>query len=677
MQRSIPTLWALVIILLILNLLLLYALNLARLTAVETLGEVEATLDSLANEVIVYNVELNQAVPIRADVPFNQTMEIPLNTVVPIDQVLTVPFQMGGSEVELDVPLKADFPIDMVVPVEFNEVVNVDTTIQLNTTVPVEIDIAQTPLVGYLKQARLDIAQLRNYLALQGKATAMEEIIIVATPKNAPTSANDSQSQLVTVEAVDTDRADISPPISADSVSQPDNAAIQPELGWCMHTYWPLQPGTTWTYNSSNTSYSQRVDNALNNQVHLSTQYEGQDIQFSLGCYQEGLGGNYLGDMRRLTELGNLIFSNPRGMFLSRPEVMEDIGRPWTQEYDVSGTVEGRQGDKPVVGHISRGQAVAVYTSTGFETLETPLGPREALRIEQKIDLELDIDFDLGNQTIPATEVVNLTTVYWFVKGVGPVKMHWQGGAIQRDFKVGDTAVNQPSSVPALAEEHLVFVCVLSAEEFFECMRIAGISQSDLTVPPETELDIPGFVFSDDVGKDDSASTTEIVDTNELVESPVIINELPETSPDVDDNDGQSEVDDNDRQSALLAYAKAVIKLGEKINEAGEKFGEAAIAYRNGEITLDEFRNKFLSFAPKVKELIQEIDRLSPPPEAETIHKKLTGGLDNCNEAVGLMDDWFDTGDSDTKEVAAILVASCINQVTEAGDELEELLDEN
>ena len=44
----------------------------------------------------------------------------------------------------------------------FNETINVDTVAQLNTSLPVEIDIAQTPLAGYLKQAKLDIAELER-----------------------------------------------------------------------------------------------------------------------------------------------------------------------------------------------------------------------------------------------------------------------------------------------------------------------------------------------------------------------------------------------------------------------------------------------------------------------------------------------------------------------------------
>jgi hypothetical protein len=167
MQRSIPILWGLVIALLALNLALLYALNLARLTAIETLSEVETTLDGLAKEVIVYDIEVNQALPMKADVPLNRTMEIPIKTVIPIDQVLTVPLQTDAGEVVLDVPVNTDFPIDIEVPVDLNQTINVDSVVQLNTTLPVEIEIAQTPLAGYLKQAKLDIVRLRSRLAFE------------------------------------------------------------------------------------------------------------------------------------------------------------------------------------------------------------------------------------------------------------------------------------------------------------------------------------------------------------------------------------------------------------------------------------------------------------------------------------------------------------------------------
>jgi hypothetical protein len=673
MQRSIPILWGLVIALLILNLLLLYTLNQARLTAIETLSEVETTLDGLAKEVIVYDIEVNQAVPMKAGVPLNRTLEIPLKTVIPIDQVLTVPFQTPAGEVVLDVPVKTDFPIDIVVPVDFNQTINVDTVVQLKTTLPVEIDIAQTPLAGYLKQAKWDIARLRSRLALQGKAAVVDEAAAIAASDietgvdSAPASTGDTQSQTVSGEVAITaaPTPEVAPKSDTSHVSSPGNLAAQPDLGLCAHAYWPLRPDTAWTYNSPDTSYIQRVDNVSNNQVYLSTQYEGRDIQFSLACSPEGLGGNYLGDMRRITELGELNFSNPRGTFLPGPERVEEIGRSWTQELDVTGTVQASQGNNLVTGRISRGRAAAVYTPTGFEGVETPLGPREALRIEQKLELELNIDFDLAGQTIPAQEVVNLTTVYWFVKGVGPVKAHWQGGTIQQDVKLEQTPVNQRSSVPALAEDQLVFVCVLSEGQSSECMRMAGMSQSDLTVPPESELEVQGFVFPSAVG--DGNSTNVETGGDKPLEEPT---STVEPSP-----EGTSE-DDRDR-SDLLAYAAAVKNLGQRLSEAAQEFGESAIKFRDGQMTLDEFREKFLKFAPKVRGLIQEIGRLSPPPAAEAIHQKLTGGLAKCDQALDLMDNWFDSPNSGTKEAAALLVGECVENVTAAGEELDALTGED
>jgi hypothetical protein len=669
MQRSIPFLWGLVIILLVLNLILLDALNLARRTAIVILSEVETTLDHLANEVIVYNVEVNQAVPVKVDVPFNRRMEIPLNTVVPIDQELSVPFQTPAGEVMLSVPVKTEVPIDTVVPVDFNQTVSVDTAVQLKTTVPVKIDIAQTPLAAYLKETKQDLAKLRSRLSLKREAAAVEETVAPTVSGNessvssAPTTAGASQSQTLPAgsepiavpdseSAPEPDTAQISQRLATDLPLSSGKAIDQAKLGLCRHPYWPLWPGTIWTYNSQNSSYSYHVDDISDNQALLSTQYEGRDIQFSLACSEEGLGGNYLGDVRRLTELGQLSFSKPRGLFLPGPERMEEIGKSWTQELDVTGTVQAHQGDNLVEGKINRGRAVAVYTPARFETVETPLGPQEALRVEQRLDLELDIGFDLEGQTIPATEIVNLNTVYWFVKDIGLVKMHWQGGTIQQSVEMGNTPVNQQPSIPALAEDQLVILCVTLEDQSLKCARLGEISQSDLTAPPDSELEVQAFVLPGDAGNDDSVSGAD-TGSDETPKEPA------------GDTGGHSD---------LLAYAAAVDSLGQRLYQAAQEFGESAIKFRDGQMTRDEFREKFLKFAPQVRGLVQEIGRLSPPSEAEAIHQKLTGGLAKCDQALDLMDDWFDSPSSGTKDAAALLVGECVEDVTAAGEELDALI---
>jgi hypothetical protein len=672
MQRSVPFLWGLVIILLILNLVLLFALNLARLTAIETLDRVDTMLDDLSNEVIVYNVELNQPVPLKADVPFSRTMQIPLNTVIPIDQVLSVPLKTPTGDVVLDVPVKTDFPINMDVPVDFNETINVDTVVHLNTTVPVEIDIGRTSLVGYLGQAKLEIAKLRNRLTLGGIGGAADRpaapvptqavsgldsqpALISESPSGAlPGASMPSTGTEATSRAAQTG--------TSDSDATPDKAHAQAALGLCAHVYWPLQPGTEWTYNSPTTSYIERVDNVVNDKVDLSTQYEGREIQASLTCYLEGLGGNYLGDMRRITELGELNFSNPRGMFLPRPSIMEEIGGSWTQELNVTGTVQASLGDQVVKGSISRGRAVAVYTPTGFEVVDTPLGPQEALRVEQKLGLDLNIDFELGDQKVPAMEMANLTTVYWFAKDIGLVKEDWQGGTIQGRIELSQFPDIPQVTVPALPADQLLFLCTLSREGTPECARMPGVSQSGLTVPPEAELAVQTLILPDDlyaVGGDLAGS-----DADQTGQGPAVSQEEPpENSAGADEQPG------------LLTYSAAMSSLAERLSDAAQAFGDSALKYRDGQITLEDFQSKFLEFAPEVQGLIQEVNRLSPPPQAEAVHQKFRSGLTKCDQAVGLMDKWFDTRDSGTKDAVVLLVGGCFDEVTAAQNELTALVE--
>ena len=660
MQRSIPFLWVLVILLLIVNLLVLDVLNLARLTAIEALGKVEATLDSLANEVIVYNVEVNQAVPMKAEVPLNRTIEVPLRTTVPIDQVLRVPFQTPAGEIMLEVPVNTEVPIDMVVPVDFNQTITVDTVVELDTTLPVEIAIAKTPLAGYLAQAKADVAQLRRRLSLRGRSEQTPEA--AAPNSTSGIAVSDSSSPAPSIQPGE--KSSISGPGTESNALQgsPLTAGDLPlaldysDLGPCAHPYWPLWLGGSWTYNSPDTSYTQNVADISSSQVLLGTRYEDQEIQSSLACPPEGLGGSFLGDVRRIAELGELEFSNPRGTFLARPEAMEER-RSWTQDLDVSGTVQATRGDSLLEGRVNRGRASAVYTPVGFETVDTPLGPQEALRVEQRLDFQLDIGFDLDGQSIPVTEIVNLSTTYWFVKGIGLVKTHWQGGTIHYTAEFGDHSVNQQSPVPALAEDQLVIVCVTLADGSEKCAQLAGISQPDLTPPPRSELAIQAFAFPDVVGPEQGpglagTAVTRITPTSE----------------------GQGarrpEGEGDDGRSALLEYAASVERVVRQLSEAAQEFWEVALRYQTGQLTRDEFRSEFQDFASEVRGLIAQINRLSPPPAARSIHQELSGGLAKCDQAINLMYDWFDNPSSDTQEAAALLVAECIEDVTAASDKL-------
>jgi hypothetical protein len=686
MQRTIPILWALVIILLILNLALLVVLNQARLTALETLTKVETTLSKLAQEVIVYDIEVNQPVPMAADIPFRRKMEIPLKTTIPIDQELTFPLQTPAGEIILDVPIKTDFPVDIVVPVDFNEVIPVDTTVQLNTTIPVEIDIARTPLVDYLREASGDLSRLRNRLGTGNQPVVWEEPVRderegnanVTIEKEAPSQTESEGAQVETNDVAQAKDASSQGQETvaeianseAEQTIQGDPGASQLDLGFCAHEYWPLRAGTRWTYNSPETSYTHEVIRALDNRVDFNTSYEGQTIQFNLICYREGLGGGLIGDMRRISEFGDLLFNNPRGMFLPRPEVIENIGRSWQQEFDVTGELDAMRGDDLIRGVVRQGRAVATYTPTRFETVETPLGLREALRIEQKLRLDLDVDFELGPEVVASTEVIDLTTIYWFVKGIGPVKTHWQGGELESEVVSVQEVLNENFDISALPEDQLAFVCVAVADNSVECLQVANISDGGLTIPPPSELEVQLInlpldimLASDEASEEVAVSAT----ATAVTEANVDQTELVAPSESGDDGD--------DQDDELAAYILAVSALQERVTQAAKTFFEVALSYQADQITREQLRAEFLNFQEQMQAPQRAFQDLSPPSAAEPVHQTLTEGLSKCNQALELLDEWFDTSDDNTRDRGTAMALECVNILSEAQSDLEDLAD--
>lgn len=669
---SVRILWVLVVILVIFNLALLYGLNLARLIAIETLSGAETMLDRLAGETIIYNIALNQPVPMKADIPFNQTVEIPVNTTVPIDQQVRLPFVTAAGETTIDIPLRTSVPINTVIPVDFNETISVDTVVHLNTTVPVEIEIARTGLAGYLIQARQDVSKLRHLLAFQFGASPGEPLAMAGESEPGRGPGSDGETGRPGQTGSGATAAGPAPESGGGATGDApagSTTRASSDLGRCAHPYWPLDPGATWIYHSPVSSFIQRVDALANDQAVLSTQYEGRDIGFGLVCSQAGLGGDYLGDVRRITELGALTFSPSEDPFLPGAEIMERIGQPWSQEFNVSGTVQARQGAGLLEGRVRQGQARAVYTPYGLETVTTPFGPRQALRIEQKLELNLEIGFDLGGRPVPVTEQVSLTNVYWFAKDIGLVKLHWQGGRLRRVFELNQAPVSEDIAIGALPEDALIAACLLDGPSI-TCTRASDAAEANLVPSTASELDIPLLVFPESAagtasslpplaGAEETGETaTDNVDpeNNEAAAPPTV-------TPRPDRDSG-----------ALLAYAAAAAELGKKINDAARIFGQAALRYRSNELSRDEFRANFTPFRQRVKDLIGQINRLSPPPAASDVHQKLTAGLDKCDQAVDLMDSWFETSDSGARDAATLLVGACTGEVSAAQAELAGLI---
>lgn len=149
---------------LLLNAIVIHALLDARRTALRVVQDAQSLVNELSDDVFRYSVELEQDVPISAEVPFSETFNIPVNTVVPIDTSVVVPVDLGITTYRLRIPINTVFPVDIDLTVPVNQVITVDTVVPIAVEVPLDIAVSETPLAGYLRDAEATLKQTEERL---------------------------------------------------------------------------------------------------------------------------------------------------------------------------------------------------------------------------------------------------------------------------------------------------------------------------------------------------------------------------------------------------------------------------------------------------------------------------------------------------------------------------------
>lgn len=136
-----------------LNGIVIFALLEMRETAHRIVADAQALMTEIADDTFAYTIELDQDIPVVAEVPFSETFSVPINTVLPISTTVGVPVNLGVTTYRLTVPIETVVPVDMEVTVPVSQVVDISTVVPLNLDVPVEIAVVETPLAGYLRDA--------------------------------------------------------------------------------------------------------------------------------------------------------------------------------------------------------------------------------------------------------------------------------------------------------------------------------------------------------------------------------------------------------------------------------------------------------------------------------------------------------------------------------------------
>jgi hypothetical protein len=167
-----------VLVSLVLDVFIVVQLYRARQIALRLTAQAAVALGALQGETIRYTFHFQDELPVVAEVPFYEKLDvpivaaIPISTTVSVEQTLQVPIHTLLGDITVEVPLDVDIPvamtvpIDLSVPVEISRTVTISATVPLDLEVPLAIPIAETPLadfLGELQNALLDLqTQMRG-----------------------------------------------------------------------------------------------------------------------------------------------------------------------------------------------------------------------------------------------------------------------------------------------------------------------------------------------------------------------------------------------------------------------------------------------------------------------------------------------------------------------------------
>lgn len=122
-------------------------------------------LDALAQGTFVFEVDLNETIPVEASVPFRRELLIPVQTAIRIQQEIETTIEVDGPlgltvPVDVRVPIDLTVPVDLEIPFTVDETIDVATSTRIQLTVPIEIDVSQTDLAPLAASFSDDLAEL-------------------------------------------------------------------------------------------------------------------------------------------------------------------------------------------------------------------------------------------------------------------------------------------------------------------------------------------------------------------------------------------------------------------------------------------------------------------------------------------------------------------------------------
>jgi len=147
-----------------LNGVVIFGLLRAQQIGLTTVADARTIITGIGDGTFSYTFEVRQEIPIEASIPFNEEVTVPIKTTIPINTTVIVPIDLGITSYDLKVPIRTVFPVDLEFTVLVSKTVDIVTTVPLEVDVPIEIPIADTPIVGYLEELDAALARVEAQL---------------------------------------------------------------------------------------------------------------------------------------------------------------------------------------------------------------------------------------------------------------------------------------------------------------------------------------------------------------------------------------------------------------------------------------------------------------------------------------------------------------------------------
>ena len=147
-QRSAsPFLWALVVVSLLLNVLVIATLAMVAVMGRQVAADMADQLDAFGQQTVNYKFHISQEVPVKTSIPFNHSTVVHYSQVMPISTTVKVAKEIPVvGQIAFDVPIQANIPISLSIPVQISRTIDVDAEVPLSLDIPLEIPLKDTPL---------------------------------------------------------------------------------------------------------------------------------------------------------------------------------------------------------------------------------------------------------------------------------------------------------------------------------------------------------------------------------------------------------------------------------------------------------------------------------------------------------------------------------------------------